>query len=218
MPSPLWRLLQVAQRLQTRLAANLKNPAQCAMATVLSIQQLTKTYASGVQALHPIDLDIEAGEIFALLGPNGAGKTTLIGIVCGIVTASSGSVRAAGFDIAADYREARSRIGLVPQELATDMWEKVWDTVRFSRGLFGLPARSGVYRNRAAPAQPVGQTHAHDHEPVGRHEAALMIARRSRTSPKFCFWTSRPPASTSNCGAICGNSSASYASRARRSS
>jgi ABC-2 type transport system ATP-binding protein len=131
--------LQVARRLQTRLAADLKNPAQCAMATVLSIKQLTKTYASGVQALHPIDLDIEAGEIFALLGPNGAGKTTLIGIVCGIVTASSGAVRAAGFDIAADYREARSRIGLVPQELATDMWEKVWDTVRFSRGLFGLP-------------------------------------------------------------------------------
>jgi ABC-2 type transport system ATP-binding protein len=109
------------------------------MPTVLSIKQLTKIYANGVQALHPIDLDIAAGEIFALLGPNGAGKTTLIGIICGIVTASSGSVHAAGFDIAADYREARSRIGLVPQELATDMWEKVWDTVRFSRGLFGLP-------------------------------------------------------------------------------
>lgn len=108
------------------------------MQTIISISGLTKTYASGVQALKPIDLEIRRGEIFAMLGPNGAGKTTLIGIICGIVTASTGSILVDGYDIARDYREARSRIGLVPQELATDMWETVWHTVSFSRGLFGL--------------------------------------------------------------------------------
>src|SRR6185369_678870 len=109
------------------------------MPSILSIKQLTKTYASGFQALKPIDLEIERGEIFALLGPNGAGKTTLIGIICGIVNASSGSVTVDGHDIAADYRAARSKIGLVPQELSTDAFETVWATVKFSRGLFGKP-------------------------------------------------------------------------------
>jgi ABC-2 type transport system ATP-binding protein len=104
---------------------------------ILSIRRLTKTYASGQQALKGIDLDIERGEIFALLGPNGAGKTTLIGIVCGLVNATSGSVVADGHDIRAEAREARRRIGLVPQELTTDAFETVWATVRFSRGLFG---------------------------------------------------------------------------------
>ena len=107
------------------------------MPTVLSIRQLSKTYASGLQALKPVDLDIERGEIFALLGPNGAGKTTLISIVCGIVTASGGSVTVDGHDSVRDYRAARSRIGLVPQELATDMFETPWATVNLSRGLFG---------------------------------------------------------------------------------
>lgn len=107
------------------------------MTTILSIQGVSKTYASGVQALKPITLDIQRGEIFALLGPNGAGKTTLISIVCGIVTASSGRVLADGHDIVRDYRAARARIGLVPQELSTDAFESVWDTLRFSRGLFG---------------------------------------------------------------------------------
>ena len=110
------------------------------MTTILSIQGISKTYASGVQALKPITLDIRRGEIFALLGPNGAGKTSLISIVCGIVTASSGRVLADGFDTVRDYRAARSRIGLVPQELSTDAFESVWDTIRFSRGLFGKPA------------------------------------------------------------------------------
>ncbi len=105
----------------------------------MSIKGLTKTYASGFQALHPIDLDIRAGEIFALLGPNGAGKTTLISIICGIVNPSSGTVLADGHDVVADYRGARSRIGLVPQELATDAFETVLATVRYSRGLFGKP-------------------------------------------------------------------------------
>jgi ABC-2 type transport system ATP-binding protein len=104
---------------------------------ILEIQQLTKTYASGLAALKSVDLTINKGEIFALLGPNGAGKTTLINVVCGIVSPSGGSVRAAGYDIQRDYRQARALIGLVPQELTTDAFESVWATVTFSRGLFG---------------------------------------------------------------------------------
>jgi ABC-2 type transport system ATP-binding protein len=107
------------------------------MQPVISVSNLSKTYASGFQALKHIDLEIRRGEIFALLGPNGAGKTTLISIVCGIVNATEGRVTADGHDIVADYRAARSKIGLVPQELTTDAFESVWDTVSFSRGLFG---------------------------------------------------------------------------------
>jgi ABC-2 type transport system ATP-binding protein len=107
------------------------------MRPVISIQGVVKSYASGVQALKPINLAINKGEIFALLGPNGAGKTTLINIVCGIVTASGGTVTADGHDIVRDYRAARTIIGLVPQELSTDAFETVWATVTFSRGLFG---------------------------------------------------------------------------------
>ena len=109
------------------------------MSAVLSIRGLAKTYATGVEALKPVDLEIEQGEIFALLGPNGAGKTTMISIVCGIVNASGGSVSVAGYDIVRDYKETRRRIGLVPQELTTDAFETVWATVTFSRGLFGYP-------------------------------------------------------------------------------
>ena len=109
------------------------------MQNIVSISNVSKTYASGFSALCAINLDIRRGEIFALLGPNGAGKTTLINIICGIVTASCGSVSADGHDIVRDYRAARSKIGLVPQELTTDAFETVWDTVRFSRGLFGRP-------------------------------------------------------------------------------
>ena len=104
---------------------------------ILSIRGLRKSYATGVEALKSVDLDIMKGEIFALLGPNGAGKTTLINIVCGIVTASAGQVLVDGKDWQTHYREARRRIGLVPQELHTDAFEKVWNTVNFSRGLFG---------------------------------------------------------------------------------
>ena len=109
------------------------------MDSVISIRQLDKTYKSGHKALKSIDLDIRRGEIFALLGPNGAGKTTLIGVVCGLVKLTGGTVIADGHDIMKDYRAARAKIGLVPQELATDMFETVWSTVSFSRGLFGLP-------------------------------------------------------------------------------
>ena len=107
---------------------------------IISVAGLSKTYATGFQALKTIDLEIRDREIFALLGPNGAGKTTLIGIICGIVTASSGRVTVAGHDIVAQYRPARSLIGLVPQELTTDAFETVWNTVSFSRGLWGKPA------------------------------------------------------------------------------
>ncbi|MCC7286180.1 MAG: ABC transporter ATP-binding protein [Burkholderiaceae bacterium] len=109
------------------------------MHDILSVAGVSKTYASGFRALNNIDLAIRRGEIFALLGPNGAGKTTLIGIVCGIVTATTGRVTVDGHDIVREYRAARERIGLVPQELTTDAFESVWGTVSFSRGLFGKP-------------------------------------------------------------------------------
>jgi len=106
---------------------------------IITVSSLSKTYASGFQALKTVDLTIRRGEIFALLGPNGAGKTTLISIVCGIVNPSTGQVTADGHDIIRDYRAARTKIGLVPQELTTDAFESVWATVNFSRGLFGKP-------------------------------------------------------------------------------
>jgi ABC-2 type transport system ATP-binding protein len=106
---------------------------------IISIKGLSKTYAGGFQALKSVDLDIRPGEIFALLGPNGAGKTTLISIVCGIVRPSAGSITADGHDVQREFRAARAKIGLVPQELSTDAFESVWATVSFSRGLFGKP-------------------------------------------------------------------------------
>jgi len=110
---------------------------------ILDISGLCKTYKGGLQALDNVDLEIRKGEIFALLGPNGAGKTTLIGAVCGLVRPSAGSIHAFGLDLAQHWREARARIGLVPQELATDMFEPVLRTVRYSRGLFGLAPDAG---------------------------------------------------------------------------
>src|ERR1700675_654950 len=109
------------------------------MQPIIAINGLSKTYASGFQALKNINLEVERGEIFALLGPNGAGKTTLIGIICGILRATEGTVSVNGHDIIRDYRPTRSMIGLVPQELFTEMFETVWATVNFSRGLFGKP-------------------------------------------------------------------------------
>jgi ABC-2 type transport system ATP-binding protein len=110
-----------------------------AMQPVISVSHLSKVYASGFRALNDINLDIRRGEIFALLGPNGAGKTTLIGVICGIVNPTSGNVTVDGHDIIRGYRQTRSLIGLVPQELTTDAFETVWNTVSFSRGLFGRP-------------------------------------------------------------------------------
>ncbi|OWT65629.1 ABC transporter ATP-binding protein [Candidimonas nitroreducens] len=110
------------------------------MPPILSISSISKTYAGGFQALKNVNLEISKGEIFALLGPNGAGKTTLISIVCGLVNPSTGTVLAGGHDILRDYRKARALIGLVPQELTSEAFESVWNTVSFSRGLFGKPA------------------------------------------------------------------------------
>src|SRR5690349_21038858 len=112
--------------------------------SVLTVSGLSKTYASGFHALKNVALKIRRGEIFALLGPNGAGKTTLINIICGIVTASTGTVTADGHDNVRDFRAARAKIGLVPQELTTDMFETVWNTLAFSRGLFGKPRDPAV--------------------------------------------------------------------------
>ncbi|MGQ0455793.1 MAG: ABC transporter ATP-binding protein [Hyphomicrobium sp.] len=109
------------------------------MAAIISVSNVSKTYASGFEALKAVDLDISAGEIFALLGPNGAGKTTLISTICGLVRPTTGTILVDGMDIAADYRKVRAMIGLVPQELSTDMFETVWATTSYSRGLFGLP-------------------------------------------------------------------------------
>jgi ABC-2 type transport system ATP-binding protein len=114
------------------------SPYLVTMSSAISVSNLSKTYKSGFQALKDINLEIRQGEIFALLGPNGAGKTTLISVICGIVTASAGTVSANGFDNVRDYRKTRSLIGLVPQELSLAIFESVWATVTFSRGLFGL--------------------------------------------------------------------------------
>jgi ABC-2 type transport system ATP-binding protein len=119
-----------------RVAASL-DFSEFQMTKIISVENLSKTYASGYRALKDVNLEIRRGEIFALLGPNGAGKTTLINIICGIVNPTSGTVIVDGKNIAADYRAVRSMIGLVPQELSTDMFETVWATVNFSRGLFG---------------------------------------------------------------------------------
>jgi ABC-2 type transport system ATP-binding protein len=112
--------------------------------SVLTVSGVSKTYATGFQALKGVDLEIRRGEIFALLGPNGAGKTTLINIICGIVRLSGGTITADGHDIVREFRAARTKIGLVPQELATDMFETVWNTVQYSRGLFGKPQDPAV--------------------------------------------------------------------------
>ena len=125
------------------------------MQPVISVKDLTKTYASGFVALKDINLQIQRGEIFALLGPNGAGKTTLINIICGIVNPTHGRVTADGHDIITDYRAARSRIGLVPQELSTDSFETVLSAVKFSRGLFGK-APNQTYIEKYCATCPCG--------------------------------------------------------------
>lgn len=157
------------------------------MPAIISISSLSKTYATGMQALKRIDLDIAQGEIFALLGPNGAGKTTLIGIVCGIVTASTGVVLAAGYDNVRDYRQARARIGLVPQELATDMWETVWHTVSFSRGLFGLPPNPAHLENVLRQLSLWDKRHNMIMSLSGGMKRRLMIAKALAHEPQILF-------------------------------
>ena len=136
-------------------------PPLTSMPPIISINNLSKTYATGFRALNNINLDIRRGEIFALLGPNGAGKTTLIGIVCGIVRPSAGKVTVGGHDILSDYRAARSLIGLVPQELHTDAFESVWATVIVQPRPVQQAAQSRLYRKGAAVAVALGQEGRH---------------------------------------------------------
>ncbi|HTU11451.1 MAG TPA: ABC transporter ATP-binding protein [Allosphingosinicella sp.] len=157
------------------------------MSAVLSINGLTKTYATGVQALRPVDLEIEKGEIFALLGPNGAGKTTMISIVCGIVTPSTGSVTVDGFDIVRDYKETRRRIGLVPQELTTDAFETVWATVTFSRGLFGYPPDPARLEKILRDLSLWEKKDAKIMELSGGMKRRVMIAKALSHEPEILF-------------------------------
>ncbi len=157
------------------------------MAPAISISNLSKTYASGFQALQDINLDIQRGEIFALLGPNGAGKTTLISIICGIVNASVGKVVVDGYDIVSDYREARSRIGLVPQELATDAFESVWSTVRFSRGLFGKPPNNAYLEEVLRSLSLWDKRKSRNMELSGGMKRRMLIAKALSHEPEILF-------------------------------
>src|ERR1043165_3886832 len=157
------------------------------MQPVLSVTNLSKTYASGFKALKNINLDIEPGEIFALLGPNGAGKTTLISIVCGIVNASEGKVAVAGHDIVADYRAARSLIGLVPQELHTEMFETVFATVSFSRGLFGKPANPAYVEKVLKDVSLWDKKDSKIMTQSGGMKRRVLIARALAQEPQILF-------------------------------
>ena len=157
------------------------------MQPVISVSNLTKTYASGFQALKKINLEIHAGEIFALLGPNGAGKTTLINIICGIVNPTAGVVMADGHDIVRDYRAARSRIGLVPQELATDAFETVWATVTFSRGLFGKSASPGYIEKVLKTLSLWDKKDSKIRMLSGGMKRRVMIAKALSHEPRILF-------------------------------
>jgi len=154
---------------------------------IISIKNLTKTYASGFQALQDINLEIRRGEIFALLGPNGAGKTTLISIICGIVNPSRGEVLADGHDILADYRAARAKIGLVPQELTTDAFETVLATVNFSRGLFGKPRNPALIEKVLRDLSLWEKKDAKIITLSGGMKRRLMIAKALSHEPRILF-------------------------------
>ena len=157
------------------------------MTVVISISNLTKSYASGLQALKGINLEIRKGEIFALLGPNGAGKTTLINVVCGIVTPTTGVIVANGHDIVRDYRAARSEIGLVPQELTTDAFETVWATVSFSRGLFGLAPNPAHIEKTLRDLSLWGKRRDKIMTLSGGMKRRVMIAKALSHEPQILF-------------------------------
>jgi len=154
---------------------------------ILSIRGLRKAYASGTEALKTVDLDVRRGEIFALLGPNGAGKTTLISIVCGIVTASAGTVLVDGKDHATDYRHARQMIGLVPQELTTDAFETVWSTVSFSRGLYGKPRDDNKIEELLRRLSLLDKRSTRMMELSGGMKRRVMIAKALSHEPALLF-------------------------------
>jgi len=155
--------------------------------SIISINNLTKTYSSGLLALNNVNLDIRRGEIFALLGPNGAGKTTLISIICGIVTPSEGNVRVDGHDILSDYRAARSKIGLVPQELAAATFESVWSTMIFSRGLFGKPPDSAYLEKVLRDLSLWDKRDARIMRLSGGMKRRLLIAKALAHEPQILF-------------------------------
>ena len=157
------------------------------MHPIVSIRGVTKSYASGFQALKRVNLDINKGEIFALLGPNGAGKTTLINIVCGIVTMSSGTVSADDHDIVREYRAARSMIGLVPQELSTDAFETVWATVSFSRGLFGRAPDSNFIEGLLRDLSLLDKRNSRIMTLSGGMKRRVMIAKALSHEPQILF-------------------------------
>ncbi|RFC30835.1 MAG: ABC-2 type transport system ATP-binding protein [Candidatus Nitrotoga sp. MKT] len=157
------------------------------MQSVISVENLTKTYASGFMALKSINLEIQRGEIFALLGPNGAGKTTLINIICGIVGLSQGKVLADGHDIVTDYRAARSKIGLVPQELSTDAFESVLATVKFSRGLFGKPPNPAYIEKVLRDLSLWDKKDAKIRTLSGGMKRRVMIAKALSHEPQILF-------------------------------
>ena len=154
---------------------------------VFVVKGLDKTYASGFQALKPIDLTIRRGEIFALLGPNGAGKTTLISIICGIVNPGNGSISVDGHDVVREFRATRSRIGLVPQELTTDAFETVWNTVSFSRGLFGLPPKPAHVEQVLKDLSLWDKRHNKILTLSGGMKRRVMIAKALSHEPKVLF-------------------------------
>jgi ABC-2 type transport system ATP-binding protein len=158
-----------------------------AMTPVVSIRNVSKRYAGGHEALRNVSLDIRRGEIFALLGPNGAGKTTLISIICGIVTASDGTVEVDGQDIVRNYRQARTRIGLVPQELHTDAFEPVWSTVAFSRGLFGRPGNPAYIQKILRDLTLWDKRKAKIKELSGGMKRRVMIAKALAHEPDILF-------------------------------
>ena len=157
------------------------------MQPILTVSGVSKTYASGQQALRHVDLDIAKGEIFALLGPNGAGKTTLISIICGIVTPSTGTVTVAGHDALTDYRAARRRIGLVPQELSVDMFETVLATVRFSRRLFGRAANDAYLEQLLRDLSLWDKRAAKIMELSGGMKRRVLIAKALSHEPEILF-------------------------------
>jgi ABC-2 type transport system ATP-binding protein len=157
------------------------------MASIIEINGLTKRYASGFEALKGVDLTIEEGEIFALLGPNGAGKTTMISIICGIARATGGSVIVAGHDIVRDYRGARGAIGLVPQELSTDQFERVIDTVNFSRGLFGKPRDDAYVEKVLRDLSLWDKRNSKILELSGGMKRRVMIAKALSHEPRVLF-------------------------------
>jgi ABC-2 type transport system ATP-binding protein len=157
------------------------------MPSIITVDNLSKTYASGLQALKNINLEIRRGEIFALLGPNGAGKTTLIGTICGIVNPTEGKVLVGGHDIVKAYRAARSMIGLVPQELTTDAFESVWGTVSFSRGLFGKKANPGHIEKVLKDLSLWGRKDSKIITLSGGMKRRLLIAKALSHEPKILF-------------------------------